>query len=93
MLAYNLKVEGSSHGLVDNGAELVIKFRVQIPQRSVLVLEREFNFKTFLCYARRLCSVASIVGYPSDTPKEKAISSSSRNKVEVKLVREKFLFS
>ena len=57
---------------MDKGAGLVMKFRVQISKRSVVVLGKASNLKMLLCYVRKLCSVASIVGYPSVTPnKEK----------------------
>ena len=61
----------SSNGLVDKGAGLVMKFRVRIPKKSVVVLGRASNHKILLCYIRKPCSVASIVGYPSVTPNEK----------------------
>ena len=54
-------------GLVDKGAELVIKFRVQISQKSLAALKRAYNFKMLLCYIRKPCS---IVGNPSETPKK-----------------------
>ena len=76
---------GSSRGLVDKGAGLVMKFRVRIPKRLVVVLVWAYNLKMLLCYIRKPCSVASIVGYPSVTPKEKkSIGSSPGNNAEVK---------
>ena len=66
-----LVLTGSSRGLVDKGAGFFIKLRVLIPKKSVLVLGRASNLKMFLCYIRKPCSVASIVGYSSVTSKEK----------------------
>ena len=54
---------------MDKGVGLVMKFRVRIPKRSVVVLEKAFNHKMLLCYIRKPCSDARIVGYPSVTPK------------------------
>ena len=53
---------GSSHGLVDKQARLVIKFRVRFPQKSLVVLGRKSSLKIFLYYAKKPCTVASIVG-------------------------------
>ena len=64
-------MQGGSRGLVDKGAGLVMKFRVRIPKRSLVVLGRASNLKLLLHYVRKPCSAASIVGYPSVTPKEK----------------------
>ena len=46
---------------MDKSTGLVIKFRVQISQRSVVVLGKAFNLKMPLCYVRKPGSVASIV--------------------------------
>ena len=56
---------------MDKSDELVMRFRVQIMQRPMAVLGRASNFKMLLCYARKPCSVASIVGDPSATPNSK----------------------
>ena len=61
----------SSRGLVAKGVGVVIKFRVRIPKRSLVVLERAYNLKMLLCYLRKPCSVASIVGYPFVTSNER----------------------
>ena len=78
-----------SHGLEDKGAGVVIKFRVRIPQNSLVVLGSVSNLKMLLCYIRKPCSVASIVGEPSVTLKGKQ----PENKAEVKSVIVSFLIS
>ena len=45
---------------MDKGVGLVMKFRVRIPQKSVVVLGRVTNLKMLMCYIRKPCSVASI---------------------------------
>ena len=70
---------------------LVIELRIQIVQKSLVVLRKVFNLKMLLRYVRKKpYSVASILGDPSDTPKEKKnnIVSSPEIKVEVKSLSE-----
>ena len=43
----------SSRRLVDNGAGLVIKFRVRIPQRPMVVLGKPSKLNMLLCYVRK----------------------------------------
>ena len=74
---------------VDNGAGLVIKFKGQIPQRSLVVLGGASNVKILLCYVKKLCSVASTVRDFSDTPKNQKlinVDSLPENTEEVKSV-------
>ena len=54
-------INWSSCGLVEKGVGLFMKFRVQIPKRSVVVLGMTSNLKMRLSYIRKPCSVASIV--------------------------------
>ena len=62
---------GSNYGLVGKDSGFVIKFRVRIQQRFLVVLEKASNLKVLLCYVGNSCSVASIVGDSSVTPKKK----------------------
>ena len=99
-ITWNLQIiEGilddrGSHGLVDKGVGLVMKFRVQIPKKLVVVLGRASNLKLLLCYIRKFCSVACIIEYPSDTPNEKKLyrflSSAGKNG-EVKIIGRFFM--
>ena len=77
---------GSSRGLVDKGVGLVMKFRVQIPKRSVVVLGRVSNLKCS-CATSEPCSAVIIVGHSSFTPNEKKrIGSSPGKNEEVKII-------
>ena len=50
----------------------------------MVVVEKAFNIRIILCYIRKPCSVASVVGNPSVTPKgNNVIDSSPGNKGEV----------
>ena len=75
-------MRGSHRGLVNESAGLVTNFRVRIRERSLVVLGRACLF-----YIRNPCSIASIVGDPSDAPKERKPDtvSSPGNKTEIKV--------
>ena len=44
---------GSRNGLVNNGTELVIKFRARIPQMTLVVLGRAFKLNMIMCYVKK----------------------------------------
>ena len=79
-----------SHGLLDKGAGLVIKFWVRIPQRLLVVLGRASNLKMLLCYVRTPCCVASVARGPFRYSKKENYQkgSSPGNKAKVKSVSE-----
>ena len=65
----NLYYAAVAYGIRTLG--LLLKFSIRIPQKSLLVLEEVSSLKMLLCYVRKPCSIASIVGDPSDTPMRK----------------------
>ena len=76
---------GSSHGLVDKQARLVIKFRVRFPQKSLVVLGRKSSLKIFLYYAKNPALLPALWGFSQHPNKGKKsnIGFSPGNKADV----------
>ena len=73
----------------DKGVGLVKKFKIQISQRALVMLEGASDPKMLLCCIKKPSSVASTVGDPSDTPKRERknyTDYSPGNNAEVKSV-------